>query len=276
MSFSMLAQEVPSLEPKIGAEYNFIAKTELWSTCDSLNMGLFPKGTYTQEEWDVLDNKCEAIGYSEACGDLWSIICGSDWVDGGYDRQATIDKNGNPHWEDLAIASSALKPQKGNNYNNKNIYDLRYDTAWIEGVKGYGIGEYVEFNFPPKHPRITTIKIANGYIKDKSTWKNNSRVKQLKVCLNNQDFVILNLKDVYAEQVFEIPTIGYEIRYRGLNDDGTSWYSYTDRNGKTIKSYTKKIDSGDTIRFEIMRIYKGDKYDDTAITEIYFDGLDVY
>jgi hypothetical protein len=31
-----------------------------------------------------------------------------------------------------------------------------------------------------------------------------------------------------------------------------------------------------TMRFEIMDVYKGDKYDDTAITEIYFDGIDVH
>ncbi|MCR5456138.1 MAG: hypothetical protein K6F33_14235, partial [Bacteroidales bacterium] len=30
-----------------------------------------------------------------------------------------------------------------------------------------------------------------------------------------------------------------------------------------------------TMRFEIVDVYKGDKWDDTAISEIYFDGLDV-
>lgn len=30
------------------------------------------------------------------------------------------------------------------------------------------------------------------------------------------------------------------------------------------------------IRFEIMEVYPGDKYDDTVITEIYFDGTDVH
>ena len=29
-----------------------------------------------------------------------------------------------------------------------------------------------------------------------------------------------------------------------------------------------------TLKFEIMEVYKGKKYDDVAITEIYFDGLD--
>ncbi len=30
------------------------------------------------------------------------------------------------------------------------------------------------------------------------------------------------------------------------------------------------------LRFEILEVYKGTKYDDTAITEIYFDGIDVH
>ncbi|MBQ2239790.1 MAG: hypothetical protein II322_03130 [Alistipes sp.] len=31
-----------------------------------------------------------------------------------------------------------------------------------------------------------------------------------------------------------------------------------------------------SIKFEILEVYPGDKYDDTVITEIYFDGIDVH
>lgn len=30
------------------------------------------------------------------------------------------------------------------------------------------------------------------------------------------------------------------------------------------------------MKFKILDVYKGDKYDGTAITEIYFDGIDVH
>ena len=30
------------------------------------------------------------------------------------------------------------------------------------------------------------------------------------------------------------------------------------------------------IRFEIIEVYKGDKYADTAISELFFDGIDVH
>ncbi|WP_282074163.1 NADase-type glycan-binding domain-containing protein [Maribacter aquivivus] len=270
MQFSVFVQETPTLKPTIGKEYNFEDKKELWSTCESLFTESTVWENYDEETKNDLINKCSTLDYSEACENMWSIVCGDDWTDEGYNINHLDDTTA------FCKVSSALQPQNGNLYDYSSISDLSYATAWVEGVEGDGIGEYVEFSFPAQHPRITTIKIANGYIKDKTTWKNNSRVRQLKVCVNNTEFAILNLKDVYAEQVFEIPTIGFEITYRGYNDDGTSWYKYKDENGNTFKSYNKKIESGDTIRFEIISVYKGDKYDDTAITEIYFSGLDVY
>ncbi|MDF4202571.1 hypothetical protein PXD56_06385 [Maribacter sp. SA7] len=270
MQFSVFDQETPTLKPTIGKEYNFEEKKQIWSTCEALFTDSAVWENYDDETKDDLINKCSALGYSEACEDMWSIVCGDDWTDEGYNINHLDNTTA------FCKVSSALEPQNGNYYDYASISDLSYGTAWVEGVKGYGIGEYIEFNFPPQHPRITTIKIANGYIKDKTTWKNNSRVKQLKVCVNNIEFAILELKDVYAEQIFEIPTIGYEITYRGITKDGKSYYKYRDEKGNQFKSYNKEIESGDTIRFEILSVYPGDNYDDTVITEIYFDGLDVY
>ena len=39
----------------------------------------------------------------------------------------------------------------------------------------------------------------------------------------------------------------------------------------------KRKDGNELIlKFEILEIYKGEKYSDTALTEIYFQGIDVY
>jgi hypothetical protein len=272
---TLLGQKVVTLTPKIGKTYNFKfsqERQELWTTCDSLMYNEFPAEKFTQEERNKLSNTCDEIGYSEACDDLWSIICGNDWTDEGYNMTYYMN---DPNYK-FTTVSSALKPQYENNYGSKSISDLSYKTAWVEGVKGYGIGETVAFKFPPGHPRITKVIIANGYIKDKNTWRNNSRVKRLKMYVNNKPFAMLNLEDTYAEQTFEIPTIGYKITY-GLNNDGTTWWRYKDENGRDVKSYHENSElTADSIRFEILSVYKGDKYKDTAITEIYFDGLDVY
>ncbi len=252
-SFTLFGQEVSTLEPEIGKTYDFRfsqERQELWATCDSLYDPSLKK-KLTQKEWNKLSNTCDDIDHSDACDNIWSIVCGDHWMDEGYNMTYFMNDSD----FQFTTTSSALAAQKENNYDAKNISDSSYQTAWIEGVKGYGIGETVAFKFPPGHPRITKVIIANGYIKDKNTWKNNSRVKQLKMYVNNKPFAILNLEDVYAEQTFKIPTIGYE---RGVILD------------------KKDNVQPDSIKFEILSVYKGDKYKDTAITEIYFDGLDVY
>lgn len=273
VSFTIFSQEIPTLKPKIGKTYDFSQERgDLWATCDSLMYNKFPAEKFTQEEINKLSNKCDEVGYSEACDDMWGIICGNDWTDEGYNMTYYMNDSNYK----FTTASSALKSKSKNTYGEKNIGDLNYRTAWVEGVKGYGIGETVAFKFPPGHPRITTVIIANGYIKTKEAWKNNSRPKQLKMYVNDKPFAILNLEDVYAEQAFSIPTIGYKITY-GLNNDGTTWWKYKDENGRDVKSYHENSElKPDSIKFEILSVYKGDKYKDTAITEIYFDGLDVY
>ena len=141
-------------------------------------------------------------------------------------------------------ASSRLASQGANNYNEKNLHDDHANTPWVEGVKGYGIGEWVEYTFKADNPRITDIKIVNGYCKSQSAWKNNSRVKQLKLYIKGKPVAILNLEDTRCVQTFEIDPV----------TDSKEW----------------------TMKFEIVDVYKGDKWDDTAISEIYFDGLDVH
>jgi hypothetical protein len=157
--------------------------------------------------------------------------------------------------QDTQTASSELKSQGQNSYSASNAHDLNYKTAWIEGVPGYGIGEYITYHFPPENPRITKIIIVNGYIKSDKTWKENSRVKTLKIYIDDRPFAILNLTDTKAEQIFTFDPIGHS--------DRKDW--------KVLTSLAPW-----TMKFEIIDVYKGDKYDDTAITEIYFDGIDVH
>ena len=142
-------------------------------------------------------------------------------------------------------ASSRLASQGANNYNEKNLHDDHANTPWVEGVKGYGIGEWVEYTFKAENPRINTIKIVNGYGKSQSAFNNNSRVKKLKVYIKGKPYAILNLEDCRCVQSFVIDPV---------TDANKEW----------------------TMKFEIVDVYKGDKWDDTAISEIYFDGLDVH
>lgn len=143
-------------------------------------------------------------------------------------------------------ASSTLKPQGKFSYSVKNVHDLSYATAWVEGVDGYGEGEWVQYTLPADNPTITTIKIANGYIRTKKAWQENSRVEALELSVNGKPYAMLYLKDVYAEQTFDIGELA-------------------PKNGKPL-----------VLRFTIRSTYPGTKYKDTAISEIYFDGTGVH
>ncbi len=253
VSISLFSQKTPVLEPEIGKIYDFSQERQnLWDTCILSVTDGFPKGKFTEEELSKLRNKCSELGFSEARDGFWGITSGCSWYCGGTYKNVTV--------------SSSLKTQKDNVYNEKSISDLNYKTAWVEGVAGDGIGEFITYEFPPLNPRITKIIITNGYIKDKKTWKNNSRVKQLKMYVDNEFYAVLNLKDVYAEQTFEVLPIGYA-QHKNI--------SYT-KDGKIIDDMAGNTIPPLKLKFEILAVYKGDKYKDTAITEIYFDGIDVH
>jgi len=80
---------------------------------------------------------------------------------------------------DLASAqicvSSVLSSQKGNGYGAGNLFDGNLSTAWVEGVKGLGVGEsiLIEFDRPTA---VRSLQIVNGYNKNKALFAKNSRV----------------------------------------------------------------------------------------------------
>ncbi|MFT6282018.1 MAG: hypothetical protein ACJA0U_002151 [Salibacteraceae bacterium] len=188
----------------------------------------------TPYEQKILSN-CEEVLESP-----WDIIGGCSWYCG--ERVDTV------------VATSSLPRQGKHNYNVKNIFDLNYKTAWVEGVPGYGIGEKITYTFPGDHPRVTQIIIVNGYVISEEAWFNNSRVKTLNVYFNNELFATLHLKDTKNDQVFEFDPIGYVRTEKDKGKDTPNW----------------------TLSFEIVEVYEGDVYDDTAISELYFLGVDVH
>ncbi|MEO0340382.1 MAG: hypothetical protein AAF242_14375, partial [Bacteroidota bacterium] len=125
----------------------------------------------------------------------------------------------------------------------------------VEGASGQGIGEFLEVQFPATTPRITEITITNGYVKSQKAWINNGRVKRLRVYINGEVYGIFALEDRCADQVFEVEPIGFGDR-------------------QNLDKYTNRPDW--VIRFEILEVYPGNKYEDVAISEIGFNGIDVH
>lgn len=155
-------------------------------------------------------------------------------------------------WYDMAsvaaiYASSSLNSQGSNSYRAANIHDFNHETAWVEGVSGHGIGEYVVYEFEMSNPRVTTVYVFNGYVKSAKAWRANSRVKKLKVYYNDSPIAILELQDSRTIQAFDIGVVG-------RTGSGPRW----------------------SLKFEILEVYPGSQYQDTAISELMFSGIDVY
>lgn len=243
-TLTVFGQPVKDMQPKLvqlidkslQGEIEFIKQREICETVWNKVVNQKDGEMLSPAEKKIYDN-CD-----ESHESYWDILgVGCSWYCGGG--------------LDTISSSSTLKTIRGIKYSANNIHDLNYKTAWIEGVPGYGIGENITYHFPPQNPRITDIIIVNGYVKSQKAWQDNSRVKKLKMYVDNKPFAILNLADSRQEQTFKFDPLGYGDRENWEQLQTKPWW---------------------TIKFEILEVYKGDKYDDTAITEIYFDGIDVH
>jgi hypothetical protein len=143
-------------------------------------------------------------------------------------------------------ASSCLSPNNKFDYKGENAHDFSHESVWA--TKGKGIGESLTYTFEGKCPRITEVKILNGHVKSEKAWRANSRVKKLRMYYNGKPYAILNLQDSRTLQCFDVGTLGYH------DETKPDW----------------------TLKFEILEVYPGSKYDDTVIAELYFEGIDVH
>ncbi|NBJ91461.1 NADase-type glycan-binding domain-containing protein [Parablautia muri] len=157
------------------------------------------------------------------------------------------------------MASSELASQN-NKYAARNLVYGR-ETAWAEGVPGYGIGEsirvtsscsysgkwdgevfFYEGDLEPDvfdgYMRYTQICIVNGYAKSQKTWEENGRVKRMLMYVEGQPYAYLELEDTIRPQYFTLP----------IND---------------IKAF-----EGVDVHFEFVidEVYPGTKYEDTCLT----------
>ena len=92
------------------------------------------------------------------------------------------------------------------------------------------------------------MKVLNGYVRTEQQWKENARIHHLKMYYDGKPTLVLELDDTRDLQVFNIGTFG-------PHDAAAPEWS---------------------LRFEIVDVYPGTKYDDAVLSELYFDGIDVH
>lgn len=239
----------------------------------------------------MTEDEIEGYGYTISIDDE------IDETEKFYNSQLCI---GDAVWSGIVTDYKASSTYKTSNdkYNVNNLSNLALDNCWCEGSDGNGIGTTIDislfdscekvewYNYEDdnkdkkkydslddvidylkeyhnsqsrtsvyeevevteetlkNHYRNEVYQIAliNGYAKDNELWKNNNRVKKLLLTIDDKIEVTLDVEDTKDIQLFDI--------YYG-ND-----------------TITKKID----LKFKILEVYPGEKYDDTCLTSLYVVG----
>jgi hypothetical protein len=214
-----------------------------------------------------------------------------DW-DGGYPYRD--DPNGNwyhfetyvaewdSQWDGLELyqeefsATSTLPQEKSTRYDANNLRNNAEGggnraTTWCEGAKGYGIGERINMTIntksfyegKEKELCFKELLIVNGFAKNATTWKNNTRVKTLRLYIGGKQWCDLQLKDIMKPQIFKLPK-DLEI-FPGVSGKKIPLKKIV----TNVSEYNENTPAYQIeLIFEIIEVYPGDKYDDTCITGI--------
>jgi len=131
-----------------------------------------------------------------------------------------------------AVASSTLKSTSTRSFGATNLLDGDVTTAWEEGADGPGLGEWVRLEFSEPLV-ITRLEIANGYQRDEDRFEGNPRVKTMKVEFSDETTILVDLADTTAYQ--------------------------------TIAPTVREVE---WVKLVIISVYPGDRWEDTALSEI--------
>jgi hypothetical protein len=128
--------------------------------------------------------------------------------------------------------SSVLKPQSDYNYGPQNLFDDNPATAWVEGVAGHGEGQMVVIEFD-QEITVSKIEVMNGYNKNASIFRKNGPVADIRVTTSQDEQYEFHLSDKEGWQSLNGPV--KPVRWIALN---------------------------------IVSVYPGEKYEDTALSEL--------
>jgi hypothetical protein len=134
---------------------------------------------------------------------------------------------------DRYCASSVLPPQLGNSYGVHNLFGSDDGAAWVEGVPGPGIGQWVVVEFDGLR-LVRSITIRNGYQKNSDIFSKNARVRRLQLIFSQGDRKVVSLEDRRGVQTITLD--------------------------RPVKAYW--------VQFVIEEVYPGRRYSDTAISKL--------
>jgi hypothetical protein len=174
----------------------------------------------------------------------------------GYDERLTLGCSvwcGCDRYVCEIKASSVLAPQGKTSYDASHLAIDDRENIWAEGVDGYGIGESIEIKqmyLGTGHAELTlySMCIVNGNAKSATKWRENSRVKSMKLYYEGEYLGDIELEDTIKPQYIDLSPLNIKV-------------------GNGFDAHFK---------FEITDVYKGSKYDDTCLTGIIIDYEGLY
>jgi hypothetical protein len=105
-----------------------------------------------------------------------------------------------------ASASSVRLAVQSNTYYAANAIDGKRSTAWIEGVDGPGIGEWIRFDFD-REIVIHRILIQPGYFKSPQIWSGNNRLAVVTASFSDGSTRELTFADSMTSQKVDVGAI---------------------------------------------------------------------
>jgi len=206
-------------------------------------------------------------------------------------------------WERLELPSAygfhtcsseldAVDPFEGlGKYGPHNLLDKDAKTAWVEGEKGDGIGESVTIE--AGETLQEAINLRNGYQKSQALFNANSRVKRLRLTLFSGFMIPGDVTELYA--YFSVVPFGEAVEVELEDKWGIQRITMPfdieeaaefkkEQHDVFIKEAASRIEEMQAnsvgfesepkfryfLKCEILEVYKGSKYDDTCISDIWF------
>ncbi len=105
-----------------------------------------------------------------------------------------------------ASASSVRLAVQANTYYAANAIDGKRSTAWIEGVDGPGLGEWIRFDFD-REINLHRILIQPGYFKSPQIWAENNRLQSVTAYFSDGSSRELTFADRMESQKVDVGSI---------------------------------------------------------------------
>ena len=169
-----------------------------------------------------------------------------------------------------ASRSSALveKNKPETEYEITKIEDHDLATAWVEGAAGAGIGEYVSVQIFCKDKIIANtdfklqLRINNGFCKSEKLFKDNNRVKEARITIYA---VPIKTTDPGARVLDPGTIIIHEFEIDIADKREAQLF---ESKIKLLRDFSHAEDTRLFLQLTILDVYRGEKYDDTCISEL--------